>query len=129
MSKDPAGSGVGQLAYVIIDSLDPGVAVPFWCAVLGRQDAPADGTFTNLTAPGQLPVAIQHVGRLRPGHRVHIDVDVADLSAAVKKVISLGGQVVKVWPKDWHCVTMSDMDGNHFCLVDETAAQQERDNQ
>ena len=51
-------------------------------------------------------------------NRVHIDLDVSDLDAAVRRVQDLGGhklRQVSEYGIEW--VVMSDPDGNEFCLV------------
>jgi len=108
---------VGSLAYVVVNTRDQRVAVAFWQAVLGREVGKAEFPFTDLVAPGELTVSIQQVERYRGGHEIHIDLRVADLEVAVAEVERLGGRLVKRWPDDWRCATMSDPDGNHFCLV------------
>jgi predicted enzyme related to lactoylglutathione lyase len=108
---------VGTLAYIVINTRDQNVAVPFWQVVLGRAVGKTEFPFTDLVAPGELTVSIQQVEHYRGGHEIHIDLRVADLEAAVAEVERLGGRLVKRWPDDWRCATMSDPDGNHFCLV------------
>jgi predicted enzyme related to lactoylglutathione lyase len=51
-------------------------------------------------------------------NRVHIDLDVSNLDASVKRVQELGGRQlrsVSEYGIEW--VVMADPDGNEFCLV------------
>ena len=51
-------------------------------------------------------------------NRVHIDLDVPSLDAAVSRVRELGGHILKEFNEygiNW--AVMTDPDGNEFCLV------------
>jgi predicted enzyme related to lactoylglutathione lyase len=72
-------------------------------------------------------VILQLVPETKTGlkNRVHVDVDVDDLSEAMEEVVAMGGQILEpvrtVPPKapvlEW--AVMADPFGNEFCLIHE----------
>ena len=114
---------VGRFHWIVIDSVDPARIAPFWCALLGVQER---GWFTEdylllSDGDGAVPkVAFQRVPEAKTiKNRVHVDLGVQDLAAAVARVVELGGSVVaeerELKGSRW-CV-MADPEGNEFCLA------------
>ena len=66
----------------------------------------------DLSPPVPLPEQHEHK------NRAHIDLDVTDLEAAVRRVVDLGGTKLDEFSEygiTW--AVMADPDGNEFCLV------------
>jgi len=114
---------VGRFHWIVIDSVDPARIAPFWCALLGVQER---GWFTEdylmLTdGEGIAPkIAFQRVPEARSvKNRLHVDLGVPDLDAAVERVLALNGSVVseerELKGARWR--VMADPEGNEFCLV------------
>lgn len=89
----------------------------FWSAVTGWPVSPPrgeDGEFTTLLPAGGEPhVKLQRVGGTTP--RTHLDLHVADPTAASATVEDLGGVVVQRSPHGY--VVMRSPGGYVFCLV------------
>jgi predicted enzyme related to lactoylglutathione lyase len=114
---------VGTFHWIVIDSVDPATIAPFWCALLGVQER---GWYSEdyllLTDGGGIAprIAFQRVPEAKSvKNRVHVDIGVPDLDAAVARVLALGGQVVseerELTGSRWR--VMADPEGNEFCLA------------
>jgi predicted enzyme related to lactoylglutathione lyase len=114
---------VGSFHWIVIDAVDPAAIAPFWCALLGVQER---GWFTEdylllSDGDGVAPkIAFQRVPEAKSvKNRVHVDIGVDDLAAAVERVVGLGGSVVseerELNGARWR--VMADPEGNEFCLV------------
>ena len=116
-------NGVGELAYIIVDSHDNELLASFWSNLLGLEITERSGPYIDLGSPGeQSPViSFQKVHELKvTKNRIHLDVRVDDLENATRKVESLGGRLVKECLEgsfDWR--VMTDPEGNEFCIVTE----------
>lgn len=119
---------VGELRAVVIDVNDLGVGERFWVAVTGKQllSSGFNGRFSRLGRPEEGSILLQLVPdtKVGPKNRVHLDLTVADVEAAVQAVETLGGRVKKpasMYPSDdrrvleW-AVVLDPFD-NEFCLV------------
>ena len=114
---------VARFHWIVIDSVDPARIAPFWCALLGVQERGwfAEDYLLLSDGEGVAPkIAFQRVPEAKSTkNRVHVDLDVDDLSTAVARVIELGGSVVtgerELNGARW-CV-MADPEGNEFCLA------------
>ena len=111
-----------EWAEVTIDCRDTERVAAFWAELL---DAPAraqdDGWFQlGPMTPGGPVINIQPVPEDKVGKaRVHLDLWVDDLDAAVARVEELGGKhtgEVHTQPEGVD-VVMTDPDGTEFCLV------------
>jgi predicted enzyme related to lactoylglutathione lyase len=92
----------------------------FWSQVLGTDILYQDERYLRLGHKGERPtLLLQRVPeRHREKNRVHIDLDVPGLDAAVSRVQGLGGNKLRQLNEygiEW--VVMTDPDGNEFCLV------------
>ena len=110
---------------VTVDCIGPRRVVDFWSAVLESpviepgDDRPgwfrlqplgASGPFVNFQ-----PVEARKVGKVR----IHLDVLVGDLDAAIGRVVSLGGADTgarEELPRG-RIAVMHDPEGNEFCLL------------
>ncbi len=112
--------GIGTLYATVIDVSDLETCGAFWSQMLGVGVLYQDQTYVLLGREEACPyLMLQHVSEPQEGkNRVHIDLDVDDLEASVKRTEELGGrrlQAVSENNIEW--VVMADPDGNEFCLV------------
>jgi len=111
-----------RISHVMIDALDPDALAPFWAELLGVEVATRvdEGRFVFLSAAEGAPaIGLQRVPeRKETKNRVHVDLEVEDLDAAVTWVRSHGGsRVADHRLGDFHWRVMADPEGNEFCLV------------
>jgi predicted enzyme related to lactoylglutathione lyase len=116
---------VGRLGWIQIDCADPVGLATFWGAMLGQAfDEPLGDPVHYLglvpTVPGSPVVSFQRVPEAKTvKNRLHLDVVVDDVDAAVARVVDLGGSV---GPEATHEYGFSwrvaaDPEGNEFCLI------------
>ena len=111
---------VGTLYAVTMDVNDLDTCARFWSQVLGTEILFQNEQYLRLGKKGERPsMLLQKVPEPRTvKNRVHIDLDVSDLDAAVARVKELGGNKLKELHEygiKW--AVMADPDGNEFCLV------------
>jgi predicted enzyme related to lactoylglutathione lyase len=116
-----AAGGVGWVASVTIDAVEPVALARFWSDLLGLAVRPRESRFVALRRPpaGAPELVFQPVAEpKRDKVRIHLDVNVTDLDAAARRVIGLGGSLVTevreagdVW------LVMRDPESNEFCLI------------
>jgi catechol 2,3-dioxygenase-like lactoylglutathione lyase family enzyme len=113
--------GVGWVASVTIDAVDPEALARFWAELLGLAVRPRHGRFVALRRPpaGAPELVFQPVPEPKRGKvRIHLDVNVPDVVAASRRVRDLGGSDVAEVEEDgdtW--MVMRDPEGNEFCLI------------
>jgi predicted enzyme related to lactoylglutathione lyase len=114
--------GIGTVNAVIVDCVDPGMLAAFWAELLGLSVSDRNGNDWVDLRPmvaGDPILAFQQVPELKHvKNRLHLDVRVDDLRAAVDRVRSLGGSTagnVHRGEHPWR--VMRDSEGNEFCLV------------
>jgi predicted enzyme related to lactoylglutathione lyase len=119
----PQGKSVGRVEAIVIDVSDLGCAQSFWSAVTGLTFGPSyEPQFRRAALfPGSgISLVLQEVPEKkgRQKNRLHLDVEVADLGKALKKVESLGGRLAcHVKSKTGDVFTVcADPDGNEFCI-------------
>jgi predicted enzyme related to lactoylglutathione lyase len=120
MIESDHSEGVGVLYAIVMDVNDLETCGKFWSQVLGTEILYQDERYLRLGHKGERPtLLLQRVPeRHREKNRVHIDLDVPDLDAAVSRVQRLGGDKLRQlngYGNEW--VVMADPDGNEFCLV------------
>jgi predicted enzyme related to lactoylglutathione lyase len=111
---------VGILYAITIDVNDLETCAKFWSQVLGADILYQNERYLRLGHKGERPtLLLQKVPeRHNEKNRVHIDLDVPDLDAAVSRVQDLGGHKIRqVSEFGIRWVVMADPDGNEFCLV------------
>jgi predicted enzyme related to lactoylglutathione lyase len=113
-----------SVGYLVIDTTDPSLLVPFWCGLLDVQvdTTIGDGQFVLLTQTADgLTVGFQRVPDAKSGkNRLHLDLIVDDLDSATAEVQALGGR----WLEPDHTRElegfqwrrMADPEGNEFDL-------------
>ena len=120
MIESDHSEGVGVLYAIVMDVNDLETCGKFWSQVLGTDILFQDERYLRLGHKGERPtLLLQRVPeRHREKNRVHIDLDVPDLDAAVSRVQGLGGDKLRQlngYGNEW--AVMADPDGNEFCLV------------
>lgn len=114
--------GIGTLSKIYIDVSDLELSGRFWSELLGlnaslpRQD-PLGGWFLDLKdASGATTVVLQRVPEPHTvKNRVHMDIDVENLTDAISQVEATGGSLVREMRSGF--AVMADPDGNEFCLI------------
>jgi predicted enzyme related to lactoylglutathione lyase len=120
MTESGYSEGVGALYAIVMDVNNLETCGKFWSQVLGTDILYQDEKYIRLGHKGERPtLLLQRVPeRHREKNRVHIDLDVLDLDAAVSRVQGLGGHKLRQLNEyDIEWVVMADPDGNEFCLV------------
>jgi predicted enzyme related to lactoylglutathione lyase len=120
MTESGRHKRVGALRAIVIDVNDMEKCAKFWSQVLGADILFQNERYPRLGQKGERSTLLlqkvpeQH----KEKNRVHIDLDVPDLEAAVNRVQDLGGRKLRQLTEygiEW--VVMADPDGNEFCLV------------
>ena len=114
---------VGTLDVVAIDCNDPEPLIEFWSVVLGTSVRSRDATWISLhpLIPGGPHLAFQVVPERKVGkNRLHLDVNVRGIAAAIARASDLGATPVGVVVEedDGRFQVMHDPGGNEFCLVE-----------
>ena len=111
---------IGTLTNVGIDVADLERAEAFYSALLGVEwDVAWDQYLAFKPLPGGLVVYLQQVPEKKTSKtRVHMDVTVPDVAAALARAEAIGGRALRdfIEPSEGLAV-VADLDGNEFCLV------------
>lgn len=111
---------VGMLTHIGIDVSDLDRAEAFYSALLGvEQDWAFDQYRSLKPLPSGLIVYFQKVADMKTSKtRVHMDITVPDVAAAMERVEAIGGRVLRdfIEPSEGLAV-IADPDGNEFCLI------------
>ncbi|WP_089936742.1 VOC family protein [Candidatus Entotheonella palauensis] len=112
--------GIGTIYATVIDVNDLETSGAFWSQLLGVDVLYQNDNYFRLGRQGELPyLLLQRVPDPQQGkNRVHLDLEVPDLQAAVNRAQELGAHQLQAVSEDsveW--VVMTDPDGNEFCLV------------
>jgi predicted enzyme related to lactoylglutathione lyase len=107
---------------VTIDCLDPGRVARFWSALLGRDPGPSQGPWVYLghRDDAQPRLVFQPVSEPKEGKvRIHLDVTVEDIDAAIEVATALGGRLTgeRHDYDEGVVVVMADPEDHEFCLV------------
>jgi predicted enzyme related to lactoylglutathione lyase len=107
---------------VTIDCLDPERVADFWSTLLGRDRGSSDPSWVYLgERDDAVPrLVFQRVAEPQVGKtRIHLDVRVDDIAAAIAAVADLGGSTTgeRHDYDDGVVVVMQDPEGHEFCLV------------
>jgi predicted enzyme related to lactoylglutathione lyase len=117
-------------AAVTIDCVEPPRVAAFWSELLGVAAAPVGADRPGWirlgpAVPGGPVVNFQPVAEPKAGKaRIHLDLWVADLDAAIARAVALGGRQVgelQVLERGTIAV-MADPEGNELCLLAAPAA-------
>ena len=111
-----------RIAQITIDVANPKTVAGFWCAALGYESRPDEGTSIHLVpADGAVgptiwlqPVEEQKTGKLR----CHIDLETPEPDAEVLRLLELGAERADVGQTgEESFVVMQDPAGNEFCVI------------
>ena len=111
---------VGVLTHIGIDVADLERAATFYSELLGID---RDRTWEQYLAfkplPNGMTVYLQRVPEKKISKtRVHIDVTVPNVPAALAKVEALGGRALRDFAEPGEdLAVVADLDGNEFCLI------------
>ena len=111
---------VGTLTHIGIDVADLDRAVAFYSALLGVERDWAFDQYVSLKPlPSGLVVYFQQVSDKKTSKtRLHMDVTVPDVAAAMERVEAIGGRVLRDFIEpDEGLAVVADPDGNEFCLI------------
>ncbi len=118
MSKDPGP--VGALYHIGIDVSDLDRAEAFYSALLGIERSAQWNQYLSFKPmPNGVVVYLQQVPEKKTSKsRVHVDLTVPDVLAALAQVEALGGRSLPDYgePNEVSAV-VADPDGNEFCLM------------
>ncbi|WP_232680033.1 VOC family protein [Nocardioides sp. R-C-SC26] len=117
------------LGMITTNALDASALAAWWARQFDASPVfDAEGEFV-IIAGGTLPVNLgfQKVAEPTPGHnRLHLDLGAPDMDAAVEQLVAAGAQVVGTRGESglvW--VTLTDPEGNEFCVTSSHAAESE----
>ncbi len=117
MAKQP----IGRLEAIVIDVTDIDRASAFWSALMGQDfGASFEPNFRRAKLPIGVDLVLQEVPELKAGkNRVHLDIDVTNLSASLERVLAIGDRPVQRVDNTNGdpLVVCADPDGNEFCLT------------
>ena len=109
------------IGSIMINAEDAQSLAGFWSRLLGVGIAVDHGTFIWLTPQrdGAASVAFQQVPDPTPGRRrLHLDLHVDDMDAAVARILELGGSHLEDHEiEGFAWKVMADPEGNEFCIV------------
>ncbi|WP_029291488.1 VOC family protein [Cellulomonas sp. HZM] len=111
---------LGRVDEIVVDCADPLALATFWSTVLGGEPAPRDPDWCRLQVPGWGLLAFQRVPEPKSTkNRLHLDVAVDDVDAAVERALTLGATPVGARHDDvagsFH--VLLDPEGNEWCVV------------
>ena len=120
MTESDKNERVGTLYAITMDVNDLETCAKFWSQALGTEILYQNEKYLRLGQKGERPtLLLQKVPEPHEvKNRVHIDLDVSDLDAAVSRVQELGGNKLRELNEygiKW--AVMADPNGNEFCLV------------
>jgi predicted enzyme related to lactoylglutathione lyase len=105
---------------IVIDCNDVEAMSRFWESLLGLESKWSNDTYRFMLPPdGRRPgLVLQSVPERPMGkNRVHFDLEVADVDAAVERARELGASVAtKVEEEGIAWTVMTDPEGNFFCI-------------
>lgn len=119
----PVGERRFRIEEIVIDCSDPGVLARFWAEALGYELCEVYPDEASIDDPDGVGPGLffQKVPEPKQGkNRVHIDLMVAEdeFEQAIERLEGLGATRVDVGQgPDRAWATLSDPEGNEFCLV------------
>ncbi|MEU6743441.1 VOC family protein [Streptosporangium sandarakinum] len=109
-------------SQLVVDCADPARLAAFWGALMGAAPVDRDPGWSHIDPPEGLRLAFQRVPEPRSGkNRLHLDLQVEDLTGAADAAVALGGRRSGAPQRDAAGAfqVMHDPEGNEFCFVAE----------
>lgn len=107
---------------VVLDCVDADALADFWSSALGFRRGPFGAPYVRLIDPERRwpDLLLQQVPEPRAGkNRMHLDLQVRDVTAEVARLTALGATVVVPDHDDdgFRTVVLADPQGNEFCVL------------
>lgn len=109
-----------RLEQIVVDSNDPARLVRFWAELLGGEPVEREHGWAHVEPPDGVRMSFQPVPEHKDvKNRLHLDLNVDDIEAAVVKAVSLGAarEGLIVTDEQGSFQVMRDPEGNEFCFV------------
>lgn len=109
---------------LVLDCADPARLAEFWAPALGYLNLGTFGSYVALFPDGRPgpKLLLQKVDEPKSSkNRMHVDIEVPDISAEADRLVALGATRVSQSPMSEHGSTwilMVDPEGNEFCVCD-----------
>ena len=119
----PTMEAIGSFNGLVIDGADTFALAGFWSALMGTEidEVANDGHYIDLRATDRIPVLrFQRVPERKTlKNRLHLDIEVEDLSGSIARVRELGGSIVRNVRTEygWDYAVLADPEGNEFCAI------------
>ncbi|WP_406283578.1 VOC family protein [Embleya sp. NBC_00896] len=110
-----------DLQQIVVDSRDPHSLVRFWAGLLGGEPVDRERGWSHVEPAGSVRMSFQPVPEDKAGkNRLHLDLVVEDIDAAIELAVSLGATArgETVTDEQGSFRVMLDPEGNEFCFVD-----------
>lgn len=116
------------IASTVVNTVDIEQAIAFWSGALGYDVRGADDTFAVLTDPtrrwSNLSLQLTEESKTSR-NRLHLDLYATDQKSEVARLEGLGAtRVPWEYPPDPDFVVLADPDGNEFCVIQTSFAQE-----
>ncbi|MGK5627530.1 VOC family protein [Streptomyces sp. URMC 123] len=109
-----------SVSELVVDCREPASLVRFWAALLGGTPVDREADWSYVDPPGFRRLAFQRVPEAKTvKNRLHLDLDVEDLTAATERAEELGAIRVgaRVTDEQGTFQVLLDPEGNEFCLL------------
>jgi len=108
-----------SIVTVTVDTTHPVPLARWWADQLGAEVNDQTGGFFVIVSGGPVQMAFQKVEDPTPGkNRVHVDLMADDLDTEVERLLASGaGLVERRSIGSFRWVTLTDPDGNQFCVA------------
>jgi predicted enzyme related to lactoylglutathione lyase len=109
-----------RLDQIVVDCEDPARLVRFWSGLLGGEPVDRAMGWSHVEPPGFARLAFQPVPEAKSvKNRLHLDIEVDDIPAAVDRAVRLGAVVASepVVDEQGGFQVLRDPAGNEFCFV------------
>ena len=105
---------------VVLDVSDLGKSAAFWTAIIGGNFGPSfEANFRRASFDSGPDLVLQEAPEIKSGkNRVHLDIEVPDLGAGLRRVAAAGGHLVTRADNEFGShVVCAYPHGNEFCLT------------
>jgi len=109
-----------RLDQIVVDCQEPARLVRFWAALLGGEPVDRAMGWSHVEPPGFARLAFQPVPEAKSvKNRLHLDIEVDDIPAAVDRAVNLGAVIVSelIADEQGGFQVLRDPAGNEFCFV------------